>query len=276
MKDNLYILLTDRSLISISGEDARNFLQGLITNNINLLSPDNAVYALMLTPQGRFLYDLFLYEYEGKILLDCNSSRIEEIKKKLSMYKLRSKVTIENVSQELQVVAIMPSLTENIHSFSDPRSAKLPARAIMPKPLDDTSFKDNGLLEGTTDDYEYLRISLCIPSDNDMEYDKSFPLEYEMDTHNAIDYKKGCYVGQEVTARTHYRGTLRKKPYIVTAEPGINLAEYKGVEITSGEMKVGIMCSAVGNTGIALLRVEDLEKAEGIEVGGVGLNLGIS
>lgn len=267
LQSKIFNLKSHRSLLAISGEDARTFLQGLITNDINKLSPNNPVYALMLNPQGRFLYDFFIYEYNGKILLDCNALRLDEIKKKLSMYKLRSKVVIEDVSNELQVAAIIKDANIAVDSiFPDPRSPSLPLRAITTNGTDFT--------EGIIENYEYIRISVGIPSDQDMEYDKSFPLEYEMDKHNAIDYKKGCYVGQEVTARTHYRGTVRKKPYIVMAAENIDLAQYKDQEITCGTVKIGSMRSSAGNIGIALLRIEDLEKAKGdIEVAGIKLEV---
>lgn len=258
-----YIPLTNRTLLAISGDDALPFLQGLISNDINKVNSTNAIYALMLTPQGKFLYDFFIYEYDGRILLDCNAAKIEEIKKKLTMYKLRSKVVIEDISAEYNVVALIsPSAAEET-IYPDPRSNAMPARAIIKKL--ETS-------KGNLQDYELLRIKLCIPSDIDME--DSFPLEYAMDTHNAIDYQKGCYVGQEVTARTHYRGVVRKKPYVVMAEPDIDLSKYKGHEITKGPHKVGIMRSSAGNIGIALLRTEDLEKAnDDIVVGDVRLGI---
>ena len=280
MTNNLYIPLTNRTLIAVSSDDARQFLQGLITNDINKLSPSQAIYALMLTPQGKFLYDFFIYDYEGKILLDCNAAKLEEIKKKLSMYKLRSKVLIEDISGGYEVVALTSSsaphpgpIGHGVGIFAaDPRSPALPARAIIKKPADYAALENSGFSKGNISDYEKIRINLCIPSDADME--DSFPLEYQMDKHNAIDYQKGCYVGQEVTARTHYRGTARKKPFVATAPEGVDLAGYFGQEITSNGAKIGKMQSSAGNTGIALIRVEDFEKAtRGFEVGRVTLDL---
>lgn len=262
-----YTPLTNRAILAISGEDAKNFLQGLITNDMGKVSPSGSIYALMLSPQGKFLYDFFITEQNGKFLLDCNALQLESIKKKLAMYKLRSKVVIEDISKEYQAVAI-----ESAEALPDPRSAHLPARSIIAN----SSLAElaKSAASGTLADYEALRIRLCIPSDEDMGFDKSFPLEFEMDEHNAIDYKKGCYVGQEITARTHYRGTLRKKPYVVTAPNGEDLSGYYGQEITSGEMKVGVLCTASGSTALALLRVEDIEKSGGnLAVGGVTLSL---
>lgn len=268
---NTYIPLTHRTLLAISGEDARNFLQGLISNDVNKLSQESALYALMLTPQGKFLYDFFIYPHNDKIFLDCSALRIEEIKKKLTMYKLRSKVVIEDLSNEFEVVAVSPDWSGA--SFPDSRSPQLPNRTVVKK-SDYSEFENVGLSMGKVSDYEEIRINLCIPSDEDMGFDKSFPLEFEMDKHNAIDYQKGCYVGQEVTARTHYRGTLRKKPFVVTADENTDLSMYYSQEITSGDSKIGAMCSASGNKAIALLRMEDVEKSGGnIEICGVKLSI---
>ncbi len=261
MTQKTYIKL-NRFVLAISGEDNKSFLQSLITNDINKLSKSQALYALMLTPQGKFLYDFFFYEEDNRILLDCNLKNSEEIKKKLNMYKLRSKVIIDDVSGTYSAIAYINQ--ENTCPYNtilpDPRSAKLPLRGIINNKLYQDINK-NGFIEGDINTYEDIRINLGISSDADMEAEKSFPLEFKMDEFNAIDYQKGCYIGQEVTTRTHHRGIVRKKPYIVEAQNNINLAAYKGQEITSGPNKIGIMCSSVNNKGIALLRIEDLEKA---------------
>ena len=258
------IKLSNRKLLSIKGDDAKAFLQGLITNDINKLNSKTAIYALMLTPQGKLLYDFFLYEIEDKIFLDCNGSKTEEITKKLKMYKLRSKVEIEDISSEHEIAIIEPgNRAKNI--FADPRSPNLPERAIIKKSTATIDDVKNA-------DYQKCRIILNIASDTDME--DGFPLDYEMDKHNAIDFNKGCYVGQEITARMHHRGTIKKRPVIVQADNNIDLSEYKDQELTSGDRKIGTMRGANGNIGIALVRIDDLEKVDGdIEVGGATLKL---
>jgi len=271
MKKNLYIPLTNRALIDVSGIDATSFLQGLFTNDVKKASESQAVYAMMLTPQGKFLYDFFIYQHNESILLDCNATKVQEIIAKLGIYKLRSKVVIENVSDEYEVAALIAPLSDIAELkfvFNDPRSNSLPTRAILNKPKGIEELKDKGFEEASVEYYEKLRIGFCIPSD--LELADSFPLEYEMDKFNAIDYQKGCYVGQEVTARTHYRGTVRKKPYLVRAEAGAKLSEHIGQEITSDDKKVGVLRSAIENQGIALLREEDLQNSSGdLFVGGV-------
>ena len=274
MEKNIYIDLTTRTVIEISGEDSRDFLQGLITNDINNLDKENSIYALMLTPQGKFLYDFFIYKYEEKILLDCDLEKIDEIKKKLSMYKLRSKVIIENAADKYKIIAVTENLqNDKLKIYSDPRSCKLPLRIITAE-KDNPVFDDNNLRQGSFSDYEKLRILNAIPSDKDMGFNNSFPLDYGMDNHNAIDYKKGCYVGQEVTARMHYKGKLKKKPYIVESISGEDIIAHDNTDIISGTSKVGIINNSCGNIAIALLRVDDLEKAESeMMAGKVGLRL---
>jgi folate-binding protein YgfZ len=271
----IYVPLGNRALLALSGVDVRPFLQGIVTNDINKLDSEKGIYALMLTPQGKFLYDFFIYDYQRCLFLDCSTDKLLEIQKKLSMYKLRSQVDIKDISSEYEVVVIQgePLFASSAASiYPDPRSAALPMRAIVAKSDNYQLFRDGGFVAGNIADLERERISLCIPSDMDME--DGFPLEYEMDRHNAIDYKKGCYVGQEVTARIHYRGVLRKKPFLVTSAQQVDLSSYKGQEVISGGNKIGIMCSAIGNVGIALLKMDDLNKAGGkIEVGGVGLEV---
>ncbi len=271
MKKNLYIKLDNRALIYVSGPDALSFLQGLITNDIKKISNTRVIYALMLTPQGKFLYDFFIYEYGGNLLLDCNAAKLNEIITKLGQYKLRAKVKIEDFTNEYAVFALdqpLANTTQLAMLFNDPRATALPFRFIARKIDAEAQLKEHGFSQADFEYYENLRINLCIPSD--LELADSFPLEYEMDKYNAIDYQKGCYVGQEVTARTHYRGTLRKKPYLVKAT--IDLSGYVGQEITAGQRKIGILRSASTNKGIALLHEEQLQETyETLGIGGANL-----
>ncbi len=194
------IHLTDRSILEISGIDRKKFLQGLITNDIEKASATNLIYAAMLNAQGRFLYDFFIFDDGEKLVLDCFAERRDEIFQKLNFYKLRSQVTIKK-NDELKVFP-----NENGQGFPDPRNPKLGHRLYS---------RNTYHLPLTT--YHLSRISLKIPeSENDLTYEKSLILEFGFDDLNAIDYSKGCYVGQELTARTHYRGEIRKKIFHIT------------------------------------------------------------
>lgn len=271
MTNKLYIPLTNRSILAISGQDARTFMQGLISNDINKVTINQCIYAIMLTPQGKFLYDFFIYEHDGKLLLDCNATKIAEIKQKLNMYKLRSKITIEDLSNQLQIIALTANLSDT-HCQHDPRSGQLPLRLIATQNYDYQDIENKGFTKATLLDYDTIRLQLCIPNDTDL--DNSFPLDYAMDQHNSIDYQKGCYVGQEVTARTHYRGTIRKKPYIITADQDIDLSQYKDATITINDRQIGQIRSSAKNIGLALIKIEDFEKESGTaEISGIKINI---
>ncbi len=237
----MFSILKNRGVIKISGKDAKPFLQGLITNDINNIGEDKFLYAMMLSPQGRFLYDFFIIKQGDDILLDCPKISMGEITKKFQMYKLRSEVEI--METDLLVYA---SLTPKVGFFPDPRNFKMGYRSVS-------------MHEGHGDfiEYEKLRIENVIPdADKDFIFNRSLPLEYGANQLNAIDYKKGCYVGQEVTARTNYRATIRKKLYKFTAVESLPKEE----EIKVGEYKIGIILGMEGGEGLCLLNVEEYEK----------------
>lgn len=274
MTNNLYIPLKNRSVIQISGADSQKFLQGLITNDINKVSDGSIIYALMLTPQGKFLYDFFICQREGVFLIDCNKEKLPETIKKFSMYKLRSDVKIDDVSEKYEVVAIIgDKVFENIGKnegqakqsvgggvYIDPRSEKIYGRAIIDISNHYQFLESFGFIQGDFSDYEIVRINSCIPEGNlDLLPEKSFPHDFAMDDLNAIDYKKGCYVGQEVTARVHYKGTGRKKLFVVESVDGSDLPEFNS-DITSGDEKIGALLSSVNNIGLATLLGESVEK----------------
>ncbi|NBV06337.1 MAG: folate-binding protein [Proteobacteria bacterium] len=227
---NNLILLSDRSIIELEGIDRKSFLQGLISNDVNKASQENLIYAAMLGAQGRFLYDFFIFENGEKLMLDCFAARRDEIIQKLNFYKLRSKVVIKK-NDELQVFFF-----EKSGKFIDPRNSNLGYRTYLTK--DQKDFTVEKIL------YDFKRISLKIPeSEADLTYDKSFILEFGFDDLNAIDYQKGCYVGQELTARTHYLGQIRKKIFHVKIDQ-IKAIE-KNAEITCEGKSVGIILSSV-------------------------------
>lgn len=246
-----YTILNERAVIKITGEDKFKFLQGLITNNVNNLSKEKAIYACMLTAQGKYFSDLFLYLNHDNIIGDIPQTRANEIIQKLNLYKLRSKVTI-NLCPEYKVISFLNEPISSINElivFSDPRNNSLGYRSYI---------QNNIIIEKLTPDkyaYNLARIENFIPEgDQDLIPEQSFILEYGFDQLNAIDYTKGCYVGQELVARTHYNGVIRKE--IVQLE-GINELPKLGSIVYSGEKKLGIICSSVFNNALALIRVAD-------------------
>lgn len=249
-------ILPNRSVISIAGDDRKTFLQGLITNDINKVTDLDAIYAFYLSPQGRFLYDFFIIADGEKLLLDVAKEFLDEIVKKLSFYKLRSKVEIKKEPD----LAVFASNDKNSFEnekivFVDPRMEKMGYRAIC-----NSSFSQSKNI----DEYNLQRLTLRLPDDSDFTYDKSFPLEFGFDNFNAVDYKKGCYIGQETTARMHYKSVIRKKIFLCElTQASVN----KGEKIIFEEKEVGEILSSVfyHNKLFALALIKNLDN-DGIDV----------
>ncbi|MCE2992412.1 MAG: hypothetical protein LW825_05820 [Candidatus Jidaibacter sp.] len=240
------IHLKSRAVIQLTGRDAVKFLQSLITNDATKISNLEYMYAFMLTPQGRFLYDFFIIKTDDSILLDCQAARINEICAKLQMYKLRSEVEI--CQTDLKVYA--SSAPINNQSFADPRSPKMGFRTI------------GNILDANAHDSEYhaLRIKLLVPdADFDFTYGRSLPLNFGEAPLSAIDFNKGCYVGQEVTARMNHRGGIHKKLYLLewSGNP-----PRKEEELVINGKKVGIFLGVQQNLVLALLNIDEVEKLE--------------
>jgi folate-binding protein YgfZ len=266
--DKKIIILKDRALLEISGLQRYSFLQSLITNDINKLKTEPLIYCALLNPQGRFLYDFFIFEIKDKIFLDCYKIRVEEIIKKLNFYKLKSDVQIK-LSVEFKVAQIINSKISQIelpqaHIFIDPRNFNMGFRVFFNHELDlNYLIEKYQLVIATQDSYNLKRIELKIPEgEYDLTYEKSFILEYDFNSLNAIDYKKGCYLGQEVTARTHWRGQIRKKLVNISIESLSEIA--KGTAIYMNEEEVGIVLSSVffenKLQALALIKIFDQES----------------
>lgn len=206
MPENSFtVKLKNRGLIHIEGSDKHDFLQSLITSDINKLKPDAPRYACLLNAQGKFLHDFFMIEGDGFILLDCEgSARAADLYKRLNMYRLRADVQI-SVEEHNDVYAIFGSN----EGLPDPRHTDMGNR----------SFEKPDLPEKPFETWDHKRISLTIPDGSrDLTIQKSTMDEGSMDQLNAIDYDKGCYVGQELTARMHYRGLGKRKLQTVKLE----------------------------------------------------------
>jgi folate-binding protein YgfZ len=234
-------VLSNRGVLKIVGKDAESFLQGLITNDVRKASKDSLLYSMMLNPQGRFLYDFFILKIDDGFLLDCPKNYLQEIIKKLKMYKLRSEVEILETAYSVLISDVLQD-----GFFIDPRSSNMGWRTIS-----------DSVVDSNVRDYEITRIKNLVPdAEKDFIYNKSFPLEYGANNLNAIDYKKGCYVGQEVTARTNYRGVVRKKLFSFESDVVID----KESEIKVGDNKIGIVLGMFENLGLCLLNTEEYEK----------------
>jgi len=244
------IIHKTRSILEIIGLDRKKFLQGLVTNDVNLATQNNLIYSAMLNSAGRFLYDFFIFEDGEKLVLDCHIDRRDEIFKKLNFYKLRSQVEITK-NDELLVGQILENtdsdFSKDIKTFADPRSSMLGKRAY-----------GKNLQSTDSISYEIARIKNKIPQgEDDLTYEKSFILEFGFDELNAVNYEKGCYVGQELTARTHHLGEIRKKICHITIEDAEAIE--KNSEITCERKSTGIILSSIFYQGelhaLALIRL---------------------
>lgn len=256
------VKLEGRGLISIKGGDVRPFLQGLITNDMKALSPEQAVFAALLTPQGKYLFDFFMADDGGRILLDCERDRLGELLERLTLYRLRADVQLVDVTGELAVWALLPEQTDQLKAgavepccgglkYVDPRLGKAGFRLILPR---DMAPPGETIEYG---DYERLRIGLGLADGSrDIEVGRQPILEAGFAELAGVDFKKGCYVGQEVTARMKYRGTLKKRLLPVVFEGS---APDPGTRLMAGGKRVGDVRSGIGNMAIALVRLEFLQ-----------------
>ena len=272
MSDLSYTTL-ERGIIAVSGKDRVRFLQGLITNDIHKATDDNVIYTCLLTPQGKFLFDFFIVSQDGMYLLDCAASQVQALMQKLNMYKLRSDITIEDKSASYSVfsgfgqnifdtIGIQASRGKILHleegiAFVDPRVEQLGVRWILPNGTV-PSLAEKKFSENTLEEYELLRISLGVPDGtSDLVSEKSFPLQYKMEEMHAIDFEKGCYVGQEVTARSKHRGNIRKTLFTVQSD---QILPPPGTVVTFEEKEIGELRSSVKTLGLALLSIEVVKK----------------
>ena len=249
---NVYIL-DDRAILYINGEDAKEFLQNLISNDINKVSDVNSCFSSLLTPQGKFLYEFIIVKHKSGYLLDCEKPQAEELFKQLSLYKLRSKVEILNLSNEFVVAAFshekfltfdeakdQPGYTIKYREdpiFLDPRNKDLGARLIINLEKLYLSLKKLDLHDANLKEYYSLSHSLgIVPKDLNKLKDKLFGIECNFEELNGIDFKKGCYVGQENTARIKLKNKLSKRLFPINV---INGKIHEGESIYNNEIEIG-------------------------------------
>ena len=228
---NVYIL-DDRAILYINGEDSKEFLQNLISNDINKVSDVKTCFSSLLTPQGKFLYEFIIVKHKSGYILDCEKPQVEELFKQLSLYKLRSKVEILNLSNEFVVAAFsqekfltfdeakdQPGYTIKYREdpiFLDPRNKQLGARLIINLEKLYLSLKKLDLHDANLKEYYSLSHKLgIVPKDLNKLKNKLFGIECNFEELNGIDFKKGCYVGQENTARIKLKDKLRKRLFPV-------------------------------------------------------------
>jgi folate-binding protein YgfZ len=269
-----YVPLTQRGLITVSGEDARPFLQGLISNDIEKVSPARAIYAALLTPQGKFLHDFLIARLGDALVLDCERDRLGDLGRRLAGYRLKAKIALADATEDYALVALIGAdaasrlglaaeagtcarLGAGI-AFVDPRDARLGARAILPIAHGVAALEAKGFVAAPFETYERLRLSLGVPDGSrDMAVDKATLLENNFEALNGVDFAKGCYVGQELTARTKYRGLIKRRLMAVRIEGPLPPA---GAPLMLDAKEAGEMRSGLGERGLALIRLDRLAE----------------
>lgn len=243
--------LTDRAVIRLFGDDRRTFLQGLITQDIETLSPDRSLFAALLTPQGKILFDFFIVENCDGFLIDCNAAAAAALARRLTLYKLRAKIVIE-IDQSLLVAASEHRIElAGAITFRDSRLGALGWRAIIA-----------GKISGGDMNYEQRRISLGVPEfGNDFVSDDIYLLDVNYDAMGAVSYKKGCFVGQEVTSRMKRKGETRKRTLIAEFD---GPPPAKGAAVTAGDSTLGEILSGVNGRALALIRLDRWAKTKAI------------
>ena len=249
-------LLADRGVVRLSGEDGKTFLNGLVTTEVTKLTEGGARFGALLTPQGKIVTDFIVAQHGGDLYLDCPRALAASLATKLGFYKLRAKVTVENLSDRFAVIAIWDGepATGGI-VFSDPRNARLGHRMIGP-------VEAVGMATTDAAAYDAHRIALGVPNGGiDFGYNDAFPHEANMDRLHGVDFDKGCYVGQEVVSRMQHRGTARTR-IVRIALDGLAPA---GAAVTAGDKAIGTLGSSIDGHGLALLRLD--RAADAIEAG---------
>jgi folate-binding protein YgfZ len=274
-------ILETRGVLSLSGEDRATFLQGLVTNDVFRVAPDRAVHAALLTPQGKFLFDLFVAALGDGWLIDAEAARLDDLHARLRKYRLRSKVALA-VAEGWSVAAAWGDGAAEAFGLSsaeagaaqalgapddgvaylDPRLAGAGVRLILPSDHGGDLLSARGAHLVDPTEYDRHRLTLGLPDGSrDMIVEKTTALEAGLEDLHAVDFAKGCYMGQELTARTKYRGLLKRRlmPVTVTGqvpEPGAPLLTPAGKD--GGEMRSGMALDGENGLGLAVVRLEAL------------------
>lgn len=258
-------LLPDRGVVKVSGVDARNFLNGLVTADLTALAPGQGRFGALLTPQGKIIVDFLITEAtesdgEG-FLFDCPRPLAQALADKFAFYRLRAKIAVENLSGSLGVIAVWdgdPGKKGDV-AFADPREAALGFRILVPQDHIHELTARIGAEVVDSAAYEAHRIACGVPRGGmDFIYGDAFPHETNMDRLNGVDFDKGCFVGQEVVSRMQHRGTARTRTVRIILE---GPSPETGAVILAGDRTVGTVGSTAGGKGLALVRTDRVADA---------------
>jgi len=280
-----YAPLPHRALVAVRGPDRESFLQALVSNDVARVSRGEAVWAALLTPQGKFLHEFFMFACaddsgEDAIWLECEALRRDDLVARLAKYRLRAKISVladdglaAGVTwDESSSDALSGPLTavDGGVIYTDPRLAAAGRRWALPPRHIERVWAD--VPRGAAPDYDAFRMSLGLPDGSrDLEVEKALLLENGFEELHGVDYDKGCYIGQELTARTHYRALIKKRLLPVAVK---GIAPPPGTTLMADGVEAGEMRSAIGDWGLALVRLEALQKApDGILTAAAGARL---
>ena len=291
--------LSDRGVVRVAGEDAARLLQGIITNDMDLLATQPAIHAALLTPQGKIMFEFFVVKSGDGFLLETAIDKVADLTKRLAMYKLRAKATIEDLSQSYVVVALwgeLPSqlpwdeaavnagdeysVRTDIHilwleRYRDPRLYELGERWLLPTQVSREPEKHPNVFEIVEPDaYHAHRIALGVPeAGRDYPLADTFPHEADFDLLNGASFTKGCFVGQEVVSRMQNRATVRKRVVPIRGDAPLTT----GTDITAGAAVIGTVGSVAGTDALAMLRLDRVaeakSKGEPLRAGGIPITL---
>lgn len=272
-----YAMLEDRGVLALGGTDRRSFLQGIVSNDVEKLGPGRVVHAALLTPQGKYLHDFFIVDTGDTLALDCERARIDDLTRRLRVYKLRADVSIDDATDRLAVAALMgegaaralgldadPGRAATFDGgvvYVDPRLAEAGVRALLPRDGAERALERAAFTAADAASYDKARLLLGLPDGSrDMVVEKATLLECGFEELNGVDFEKGCFLGQELTARTKYRGLVKRRLVPVRIHGPVPAI---GTPVTLDGKEAGEMRSGRDGVGLALMRLERLERAAG-------------
>jgi hypothetical protein len=269
------VILDQRGIVAVAGDDRIAFLQGIVSNDVARAGSGASIYAAMLTPQGRYLHDFFVVAGADALLLDCERDRADDLIRLLSRYRLRSKVRLEDRSPSLAVVAVFdpqagPEVPAPSVSFADgifcadPRLPAAGLRGVVDRARAAAVLARAGLGAVDADAYDRHRLRLGLPDGSrDLEVAKSLLLECGFDELNGVDWHKGCYLGQELTARTRYRGLVRKRLVPVRVDGPL---PPPGTPVLADGVEAGSVRSGADGMALAMLRLDALRAGAAVSL----------
>ena len=261
-------MLADRGVVGVTGADALKLLQGVITNDMELLSVRPAIHAALLTPQGKILFEFFVVKAPDGFWLEAAADKTADLAKRLTLYRLRAKVDIKDRSAELRAFALWGGEPEALAGaagtlvFPDPRLPALGLRGLAPVPLEVPLAPDlvaaSRALEVPAQDYHAHRIALGVPEGGkDYTFGDAFPHDADLDQLHGVSFAKGCFVGQEVVSRMQNRAQVRKRIVAIVGDAPL----LAGAEITAGAAVIGTVGSVAGKDALALVRLDRAAEA---------------